>query len=198
MFAGCSPSDNETARAASARYDSATGRLDRIEFDTTRNGRYDAVGVMHGTRVDRIEVDEDEDGKVDRWEFYEESRLVKVGYSRRNNGIADAIAFYGTDRAVERIEISTRADGHFNRVEYYRSEALARVEEDTNGDRRPDKWESYTRDPGVPPGASRIVSAAFDDAFRGTPNRRLVYGADGGVLRVEVDPDGDGVFATRR
>jgi hypothetical protein len=195
-FAGCSPSQDETARAASARYDPATGRLDRIEFDTTRNGRYDAVGVMHGTRVDRIEVDADEDGKIERWEFYDESRrLVKVGYSRRNNGSVDANAFYGTDGAVERIEISTRADGHFNRVEYYRSEALASVEEDTNGDRRPDKWETYARAPGVPPGAARIVSAAFDDAFRGTPNRRLVYGAGGGVLRVELDPDGDGRFA---
>src|SRR5687768_3634116 len=40
-----------------------------------------------------------------------------------------------------------------------------------------------------------ISTAAFDDCFRGTPSRRLMYRSDGtGVLRVEVDPDGDGVF----
>jgi hypothetical protein len=194
-FAACAPAEDGAAHAARAKYDPATGRLEQIEFDTTRNGRYDAVGVMHGTRVDRIEVDEDEDGKVDRWEYYDEARrLVQVGYSRRNNGLVDATAFFDRDGAIERIEISTRADGQFNRVEYYRADALARVEEDTNGDRRPDKWESYTPVPGAASGASRIGSAAFDDAFRGTPNRRFVYGAGGGVLRVEVDPDGDGQF----
>jgi hypothetical protein len=151
---------------------------------------------MHGTRVQRIEVDEDQDGRLDRWEFYDDhNRLERVDFSRRGNGIVDAIAFYGKGAAVERIEISTRGDGHFNRVEHYQSDSLARVEEDTNGDGRPDKWEVYVLDPLGPPGQSRIETAAFDDAFRGTPNRRFVYRPNGTVLRVEVDLDGDGRFA---
>ena len=92
--------------------------------------------------------------------------------------------------------ISTRGDGLFNRVEFYQSGSLARVEEDTNGDGRTDKWETYAADPhGTPGEPGPIISASFDDAFRGTPTRRLVYRPDGsGVLRVEEDPDGDGIF----
>jgi hypothetical protein len=194
-LAGCSVPGPGVERAAIAQYNPATGRLERIEFATTQNGRNNAIGIMDGTRVQRIEVDEDEDGTLDRWEFYDDnSRLEKVGFSRRGTGIIDAIAFYGKGATVERIEISTRGDGRFNRVEHYRSDSIARVEEDTNGDGRPDKWEIYV-DPPDPPGPSRIETAAFDDAFRGTPNRRFVYRPDGTVLRVEVDPDGDGRFA---
>lgn len=196
-LAGCSAPGPTAGGNTVARYDPASGRLERIEFDTTQNGHNDAVGIMHGTRVERIEVDEDEDGKVDRWEFYDENRqLQRVGFSRQGNGAIDAILFYGKGRAVERIEMSTRGDGHFNRVEYYQAESLARVEEDTNGDGRTDKWETYAIAPrGVPGQSSSIETAAFDDSFRGAPNRRLVYRPDGTVLRVEVDPEGDGRFA---
>jgi hypothetical protein len=150
---------------------------------------------MDGTRVQRIEVDEDQDGKVDRWEFYDERRhLERVGFSRHQDGAIDAVAFYGDGGALIRIEISTRGDGSFDRIEYYQAESLARVEEDTNGDGRTDKWETYAvgsqAAPNQPPS---IVTAAFDDSFRGTANRRLVYG-EGTVPRVEVDPDGDGIF----
>jgi hypothetical protein len=193
-LAGCSlPGAGATPVA---EYDPSTGRLERIEFDTTLNGRNDAVGIMDGTRVERIEVDEDEDGNVDRWEFYDENRrLERAGFSRHRSGVIDAIAFYGNGSVVERIEISTRGDGHFNRIEHYQFESLARVEEDTNGDGRLDKWETYAFDARAPAGeSSSIVTAAFDDSFRGRPNRRLIYRQDGTVLRVEVDPDGDGTF----
>lgn len=192
---GCSIPGPAPGGTAIARYDPASGRLERVEFDATRNGRNDAVGIMHGTHVERIEVDEDEDGKVDRWEFYDQNRrLERVGFSRQGNGIIDAIAFYGKGAVVERIEMSTRGTGPFNRVEHYQSGLIARVEEDTNGDGRIDKWETYAVDPHGTP-RSWIETAAFDDAFRGTANRRLVYRADGTVLRIEVDPDGDGRFA---
>src|SRR5262245_33193577 len=105
-LAGCSLPGPAGESAAIAQYDPATGRLDRIEFATTRNGHRNATGIMHGTRVQRIEVDEDEDGKLDRWEFYDDHhRIERVGFSRRGNGVIDAIAFYGKGAAVERIEI---------------------------------------------------------------------------------------------
>jgi hypothetical protein len=193
---GCS-ADPATRDKPSVKYDPVSGRLKELGFDATRNGRNDSVGFMDGTHVQRIEVDEDEDGKVDRWEFYSGNRrLERMGYSRRHDGALDAMAFYGEAGEVERIELSTRGDGRFDRVEFYRFGSLARVEEDTNGDGRVDKWETYAVDAHSTPGESHpIVSASFDDAFRGTPTRRFVYHPDGrDVLRVEVDPDGDGVF----
>jgi hypothetical protein len=197
VIAGCSDPHSSTGNMPSVKYDPVSGRLKELAFDATQNGRNDAIGFMDGTHVQRIEVDEDEDGKVDRWEFYDaDRRLERVGVSRLRNGLVDAMAFYGQGGDVERNEISTRGDGLFNRVEFYRLGSLTRVEEDTNGDRRVDKWETY----GVTPISAAgqfppIATAAFDDCFRGTPTRRLVYRSDGtGVLRVEVDPDGDGVF----
>ena len=195
LLASCS--DLRPARAtAVAQYDPINGRLKRIEFDASHTGRHNAIGVMDGTRLERIEVDEDHDGTVDRWEFYNANhRLDRVGFSRHHNGAIDAIAFYGNDGQVERIEVSTRGDGHFNRIEYYQGQSLERVDEDTNGDGRMDKWETYAADHRAASDSSPpIVSAAFDDSFRGTPNRRFIYRADGTVLRAEVDADGDGTF----
>ena len=197
MLAGCVDAHSSTGNMPSVKYDPVSGRLKELAFDATQNGRNDATGFMDGTRVQRIEVDEDEDGTVDRWEFYNaDRRLERVGVSRLRNGRVDAMAFYGQDGDVERIEISTVGDGLFNRVEFYRQGSLTRVEEDTNGDRRVDKWETYADTPPSAAGQSPpIATAAFDDCLRGTPTRRLVYRSDGtGVLRVEMDPDGDGEF----
>jgi hypothetical protein len=197
VLAGCSQQDRPTRDTPSVTYDPVTGRLQKLSFDTTQNGRNDAIGFMDGTHILRIEVDEDEDGKVDRWEFYDANRrLERAGFSRQRNGVLDAMVFYREGGVVDRIEISTLGDGRFNRFEFYRFESLARVEEDTDGDGRIDKWETYAVDPGGEPGLiPPIVTASFDDSFRGTPTRRLVYRGDGtGILRVEVDPDGDGVF----
>ena len=202
VLAGCSSADATAVDLPKAEYDSATGRLRRLVFDANRNGRNDAVSVMDGTVIDRIEVDTDENGKVDYWEYYGAGRrLVKVGVSRRNDGIIDAFQFYdqadGTDDGVvTRIEVSTRRDNRFDRVEFYTGGILARVEEDTDGDGRVDKWESYRRldnpSPGDPPSA--VSSVAFDDAHRGTATRILLFADNGSVERVEIDPDGDGVF----
>jgi hypothetical protein len=198
VLAGCSFAEPPTRDTPSVKYDPVSGRLKELAFDTTKNGRNDSVGFMDGTHVQRIEVDEDEDGKVDRWEFYGAGRrLERLGFSRQRNGVLDAMALYGEAGDVERIEISTRSDGLFNRTEFYQSGSLARVEEDTNGDGRIDKWETFAIDPRGPAGQSGpIVTASFDDLFRGTPTRRLVYLPDGsGVSRVEVDLDGDGIFS---
>ena len=125
----------------------------------------------------------------------ENRRLQRVGFSRHGNGAMDAVAFYGRSGQIERIEMSIRGDGRFDRVEFYQSESLVRVEEDTNGDGRIDKWESYTVEPAASPGQPSMTTAAFDEYGRGSPSRRLVYRPDGSVLRVEIDPDGDGTFA---
>jgi hypothetical protein len=180
-----------------ADYDPKTGRLQRLSYDASHNGRNDAVSIMDGTRILRIELDLDENGKVDRWDFYRADRsLEKVGLSRANDGVMDAQAFYTPDGTLARIEVSTGRDGRFNRVEFYEGGVLVRSEEDANADGRPDKWETYRPNPNPGPGepAYAITSAAFDDSGRGTPGRRFQYGDNGQIAKVEVDADGDGRF----
>ena len=180
-----------------AEYDKETGRLKRLTYDANKNGRNDAVSIMDGTRIDRIELDLDENGKVERWDFYRADRtLEKVGLSRMNDGVMDSQAFYRADGSLLRIEVSTRRDGRYDRVEFYENGTLVRSEDDANGDGRPEKWDTYRAIPGAPAGqpAYGIASSAFDDDGRGTPQRRFVYGDKGNIERVEIDPDGDGMF----
>ena len=183
-----------------ADYDQQTGRLQRLEYDANRNGRNDAVSVMDGTRIHRIELDLDENGKAERWDFYREDRtLEKVGFSRRNDGVMDAQAFYDSRGSVERMLISTRRDGQFDRTEFYEAGVLTRSEDDSNGDGRADKWETYRPNPNAPAGepAYAITSAAFDDTGVGRPQRRFHFGDNGRIALVEVDPDGDGKWQTQ-
>jgi hypothetical protein len=71
------------------------------------------------------------------------------------------------------------------RREFYEDGVLQRAEEDTNADGRMNRWEEHA--------GGRLVQMDLDLTGRGTPDRRLVYGP-GGTRRIEIDPDGDGVF----
>jgi hypothetical protein len=167
-------------------YDKTTGRLQLLKYDSDGDGKIDTVSYMDGALVVRIEIDKNEDGKVDRWEYYgPDQKLEKVGFSRANDGKEDAWSYAGPDGAISRIEVSTHRDGKVNRFEHYDKDVLVRAEEDTDGDGMIDKWETYD--------GSRLASVAFDSNHRGTPDRRLIYGADGSA-RLEVDPAGDGRF----
>ncbi len=167
-------------------YNKKTGRLELLRYDSDGDGKFDTFSYMDGTRILRIEIDKNEDGKIDRWEYYGPDRqLEKVGFSRESDGIEDAWEFFDAAGAVERIEISTRRNHKVDRVEHYAKGMLVRAEEDSDGDGRFDKWETYDGD--------RLASVAFDTLHRGTPDRRLIYGADGSV-RLELDPQGTGTF----
>jgi hypothetical protein len=166
-------------------YSRQTGKLERITYDSNKNGKIDTWSYMDGTRVLRVEIDKDEDGRIDRWEYYkDEQKLEKVGYSRANSGKPDAFAFQGPDGKVARVELMA-PDDRVRRTERYEGGVLVSAEEDTNSDGRTDKWETYED--------SALASVAFDTTGRGKPDRRLVYG-QGGQATVEVDPDGDGKF----
>jgi hypothetical protein len=167
-------------------YNKKTGKLEVLKYDSDGDGKFETISYMDGARIVRIEIDKNGDGKVDRWEYYgANQKLEKVGTSRANDGKEDAWSFFDASGAVSRIEVSTKRDGKANRIEYYEKDALVRVEEDTDGDGRVDKWESYE--------GPRLASVAFDLEHRGTPDRRLVYAADGSA-RMEVDNAGDGHF----
>jgi hypothetical protein len=62
-----------------------------------------------------------------------------------------------------------------------------RVEEDSDFDGRVDKWEQYRN--------GALVRMDLDLQGRGKPDRRLVYGADGSLDHVEIDPTGTGAWA---
>lgn len=162
-----------------AEYDKQTGRLSQLTYDSNNNGKPDSFSYMDGTRVLRVEVDKDEDGKIERWEYYGADRkLERLGMSRLNDGKVDAWAYQGADGAVGRIEVSTKRDGKVNRKEFYEKGALVRTEEDTDGNGVTDKWETYSN--------GAITSVAFDTEGTGRPTRRLVYGKDGTLDRIET------------
>lgn len=172
-------------------YDQQTGKLQRLDYDSDKDGKVDTVSFMDGKNVVRIEIDKNQDGKVERWEHYGQSqKLERVGFSRSNDGKEDAWSYQGPGGSVARIDVSLGRDGKVNRREFFEQELLVRAEETdpaAAGETwKPVRWETY--DP-----SGRLVAAAFDSTGRGTPDRRLVYDADG-TARLEVDPDGDGRF----
>jgi hypothetical protein len=161
---------------ATAEYDPSTGHLKRLSADINHDGQRDAVAVLDGTRLDRIELDLDENGKVDRWDYYDGQRKVQsVGFSRLNDGVLDARAFYDAHGQLARIEVSTHRNGRFNRVEFYENGRLTRATEDSNGDGRVDRWETYQPNPHAarnePPYA--LTSLDVEDAAT-TPSRRHI------------------------
>jgi hypothetical protein len=65
---------------------------------------------------------------------------------------------------------------------------MTAVEEDTNHDGRPDKWETYE--------AGIVKTAAFDENGDGRPDRRLTY-SGGSLVTIESEPDAAGNFTKR-
>jgi len=188
LSAACS--DTAGRKKIEPVYDKQTGRLQVLKYDSDGNGKVDTTSHMEGARVLWIEIDKDEDGRVDRWEYYDANqKLEKVGFSRAGDGKEDAWSSARPDGTIERIDISLARDGKVTRREYYAKDTLVRAEEDGDGDGVFDKWETYEE--------GRLGSVAFDTLHRGTPDRRLVYGADGSA-HLEVDPAGNGTFVVQK
>ncbi len=188
MLTGCNRESAEARKRITPEYDTKTGKLELLKYDSNGNGKVDTWSYMDGARVVRIEIDKDEDGKIDRWEYYgPDQKIEKVGFSRQNDGIEDAWLYAGADGTIARIDVSMRRDGKVTRTEHYQQNKLVTAEEDSDGDGKIDKWETYDGD--------RLRSIAFDTEHRGTPDRRLTYGPNGTAL-LEVDPKGDGHFVT--
>lgn len=126
-------------------------------------------------------------------------RLRRLTFDADQNGRNDAVSVMDGAR-IERIEVDTDENGTADYWEFFDDGVLTRVEEDTNRDGRVDKWETYRSlanpSAGDPP--SIVSSVAFDDAHRGAPTRILVFADNGAVERVEIDPDGDGVFTAQQ
>jgi hypothetical protein len=186
IMAGCRQGPSAKQGPMTPEYDTKTGKLKLLRYDSNGNGKMDTFSYMDGARVLRIEIDKDEDGKIDRWEYYgPDQKLEKIGFSRLSDGTPDAWWYAGPDGSVARIDVSTKRDGTVTRVEHYDHEKLSAAEEDSDDDGRIDKWETYEGD--------RLASVAFDTSHRGIPDRRLIYRPDG-TASMEVDLKGDGRF----
>lgn len=191
LSAACAPDPERERLKATTRatYDPQTGRLQRLTYDSNKNGTIDTWTYMEGTRILRAEVDTNEDGKIDRWEIHGTGNtLEKIGFSRADDGKADAWAFQRADGKIDRVEVSTKRDGKVDRWEWYVAGALARAEEDTNGDGKADKWETYA--------AGALETVAFDENNDAKPDRRLTYAA-GALKLIETDPDAAGKYTKR-
>ena len=120
-----------------------------------------------------------------------------MGFSRKADEKPDAWAYSTPAGRIDRIEISSTADpARIDRWEFYDASSasagsglegtgpLLRVEEDTDRDGRPDKWERY---------ADGIVQTAeFDSDRDGRPDRRLTYkGAELALIETAPDPSGN-------
>jgi hypothetical protein len=148
-----------------AVYNKSTGRLQELDSDKNGDGKIDTRAFMDGATLLRIEIDRNGDGRTDRWEYYTPS---PDGRS-----------------VVDHIFEANGPDDRITRREFYSAGVLQRVEDDTDNDGRPDKWEEY--DGGV------LKAVLLDLQGTGKPDRRLIYGADGNVERVEA-ADAAGAF----
>jgi hypothetical protein len=177
------------AQRIKPEYDKRSGRLETLRYDSNGDGRMDMTSTMDGARVIKIEIDQDFDGRPDRWEYYDaHQKLEKVGFSRAGDGKEDAWSYADGAGNIERIDVSTKRDGTIQRVEHYKNATLVGADEDTDGDGKPDKWETYDGD--------RLAMVAYDTLHRGTADRRLIYGANGRA-QLEFDARGNGTWTPR-
>ena len=161
------------APATTPIYNKETGRLEQLVSDTNGDGKPDTRGYLDGTAFKHVEIDRNHDGLTDRWEYYEQVAPPAGSGARSQIRLTRADEVNGATPRV-------------TRTEFYEAGQLARVEEDTDEDGRVDKWEAHAK--GV------LVHMDLDLTGRGRADRRFVYGAGGQVERIDVDPDGDGVF----
>src|SRR5438094_756075 len=95
--------------------------------------------------------------------------------------LAVALSSCGRDRAAAKAP--KERSGRGSRGGHNEQGGPAAAEEDTEGEGRIEKGETYDGD--------RLAAVAFDPTPRGGRDRRLIYGADG-AARLEVDEKGDG------
>jgi hypothetical protein len=199
MLAACTDREAERLRATTkATYDRRTGRLVQLTSDVNHNGRIDTWTEMDGSRPIRSRTDRDEDGRIDRWEYYDpKGQLLKVGFSRSGDEKPDAWAFSDDRGNLSRVEISSTGDeSKIDRWEHYEASRsssgligpMVSAEEDSNGDGKPDRWETYEY--------GTIRTLAFDEDFDGRPDRRLTY-SDSVVTLIETEPDATGRYTKR-
>src|SRR5437762_2654203 len=66
----------------------ASGSVQRLDYDTNRDGQIDMRAYLQNGRTVRIEADGNGDGVVDRWEYYRpDGQLNRIGSSSASDGV---------------------------------------------------------------------------------------------------------------
>lgn len=122
----------------SREWDAASRTHRLVHEGPTSAGQVRRVFDSRGNVVE-ISVDRDADGNADESFRIDANGRAGFGFSRAGDGIIDAWRFTDTNGQTVRIEISTRQDGRIDRWEHYTDEVLTKVEEDKDGDGKPDR-----------------------------------------------------------
>jgi hypothetical protein len=156
------------------------GRLQRIDYDSNADGKADNVAHHDGEKSPHLlEVDEDFDGRFDRWEDYNPAgQLIKVGVSRKHLGHPDLWLTPGPGSLPVKKEYDDNGDMRVDRVEVLRAGLIVRVELDSDGDGRMDRFQDWS--------TGRLASEDLDTNGDAKADRRIVYGENGRVLRLET------------
>ena len=126
-----------------------------------------------------LDVDEDFDGRFDRWEEYDPAgQLTKLGVSRKHRGAPDLWITPGPGDLPIKKEYDETGDMRVDRVELLRAGLIVRVELDSDGDGRMDRFQDWS--------TGRLASEDLDIDADGRADRRIVYGENGRVLRLET------------
>jgi len=164
-------------------YDPQTGKLNRLAADLNGDGRPDTWTYMDGTTPLRTEQDLDGDGLIERWEYTRpDASIEKIAVSRARNGKPDMWTYLDASGHITRVEMAASgaagaAGGGIERTEFYEEGRLVRVDEDTDGDGRVDKWEKHD--------GPTVLSVEFDLDRDGKPDERVTFGSGGVVTSRE-------------
>ena len=208
VSSSCADGNSDAARVKSttqASYDYKTGKLAEITYDKNKNGRIDTWTKMDGSTPVSSRIDTNEDGKIDRWETYgADGKLVRVDWERPPvpgpanpvvtfTGQPNATGYVNADGVIERIEYYETSDvtgkKDITRREFYNAaKVLTRAEEDSDGDGMMDRFENFVD--------GAISTVEFDEKkpYDGKPDRRMTYSAQGALVLIETEPDGNGGY----
>jgi len=171
----CHSAPDPSGPPATPIYNQTTGQLEQVVSDTDGDGKVDTRAFMEGRRLKHIEIDRNADGRPDRWEYY-----VDAPPERVRPDAADGRT------EIDRVEEANGLDERITRREFYERGELSRVEDDSDLDGHIDRWEQY--DHGV------LARLDMDLKKAGFADRRLIFGKDGSINRIEVDPTGTGAW----
>ena len=157
-------------------YDADSQTVSRLDYATNADGRVDIRSYLQNGRGVRLEADGNGDGRVDRWEYYRaDGQLDRLGTSSRADGREDTWVVQNGSQM--RVDISTRRDGVVDRHEFRENGVLVRAEQDSDFDGRIDEWQRFDN--------GRLRELLVDTERSGRPDRRLLYGANGSLERIE-------------
>lgn len=154
------------------------GRLERIEHDSNGDGRPDRILRHDGAKSPRrVEIDADFDGRMDRYEDFTPEGVLHRYSVLEADGRPRLWTAVAADGSPLRYEYDQDADGRTERAEVVVGGRVGRVELDTDRDGRVDRWQEWEN--------GRVSAESLDTDADSRPDRRLRYGPDGRILRVE-------------